>query len=459
MSTESNRRRSVIIGLAITLMLMLTARLFEPTPPGRWLELRTFELLHSLIPAFRAEGLPVMVVDISRMPGGDDTPIDRKTLGDIIEALADNKPVAIAVDIDFSPGPNGLMTDHDEEFFKRCLRIGQGERPDGRHMQPVPIFLGVGRAQQSSPNTWLAFPDYKGLAAAIGVFPNDTRLVPRWFASPAYGDQKRLPSLSGALANAYSQAAHADPPAPIRWMRPLIEMMSADKADPRSPLVGGREEIEGNTSLGLSAVNYSKLDQIRQEKLSVSAAQHIVPPNKSTGEPNEKFADRMVILGKTEVVDTFSVPGPVPPLRGVLIHACAAYTFAQDPLYEFKPNVRLGLDLGLSLLLIGAFAILYVPKEDERHRRRRRAHGYLLLGVLIAAGLLVRWPGILWLDFIVIVFALAIHPLLEHRADAWWEHRREASRDRSRGPEPVPSEAPKTTEPPATEANTKKEET
>ena len=345
------------------------------------------------------------------------------------------------------------MTDLDEAFFQRCLHIGNGERVDGRHVQPVPIFLGVGRAQKEVPDTWLAFPEYKGLAAAIGVFPNDTRWVPRWFTSPAYGDQKRLPSLSGALANAYSQAAHADPPAPIPWMRSLIELMPADKADPKSPLVGGREETESEYPLwACRRSTTANWIRFQQEKLSVSTAQHILPPDKSTGEPNEKFAGRMVILGKTEVLDTFSVPGPVPPLRGVLIHACAAYTFAQDPLYEFKPGVRLGLDLGLSLLLIGAFACLYVPKEDERHRRHQRAHGYLLLGVLIAAALLVRWAGVLWLDFVVIVFALAIHPTLERRADAWWEQRMEAYRDRSRSPEQVPSELPIAAEPPATEA-------
>ena len=105
MLTQSTRRRSVIIGLAITLMLMLTARLSQLMLPGRWLEFRTLPPPHSLIPAFRAEGLPVTVVDISRMPGGEDTPTDRKTLGDIIEALADNRPVAIAVDIDFLAWP------------------------------------------------------------------------------------------------------------------------------------------------------------------------------------------------------------------------------------------------------------------------------------------------------------------------------------------------------------------
>lgn len=404
---------SLIITCLITSGLILGNLLVERTAPGRWLEFNTYELLHSVMSPFSQEKLSVVVVDITKLPGGHNGPTSRKTLRQLVEAIADQKPAAIGVDIDFSPDENGAMTVSDEEdFFNPCELIRKGKRADGRHTIPVPVFLAIDRTLYDPPDNWLPYSEYRDMAVGIRIQAADTRRMPRWFAGPTYGGEGGefpfLRSMGEALAEEYSRAHDIPMPTPPGWMRAAVQRIPLAPDKTESLMVGGEEcKLKDGLNAGMSLVNMSKLEEIHREVLPMISAEAI----RNAG---EKFAGRMVIIGDAEVQDSFSVPGPVLPVQGVLLHACAAYTFAQAPLYEFLPVTRALLDVVLSVILFSMFQLF--PAHTISHRRiRRRTHAFIMLGVIIASALLVYWFGILWLDFILITFALAIHPALEER--------------------------------------------
>lgn len=411
--------RPVGRGVLITLMLVLVNVSFEQTAPGRWLEFRTFELLNSFLPAFDQERLPVVVIDISQVPGSKEAVTPRQTLRELIEAIADQEPAAIALDIDFSPDDNGFKSDEDPKFLEFCLQVSAGKRADGRSVTRVPVFVGVGREQGETPETCLGVKENAKLGAAMYVDAGDTREMPRWVMGKTAERTGGLRSMSEALAEKFVQAHETRLPLPPAWLCGTVSVIHTNPADAKSPLVGGEEERQEGLRLGLSPVNYSKLEEMRRETLHVRSAQPV-------REAGVLFQNRpMVIIGDTEVADTFAVPGPLPPVKGALLHACAAYSFAKSPLCEFKSQVRIIADVLLSLLLIVIFQVLHhrYPQEDEQHHKSRIAHVGILSSVLLAGALLVRWCGILWLDFIPIVVALALHPALENGLEAWLEQR------------------------------------
>ncbi|HEV7373964.1 MAG TPA: CHASE2 domain-containing protein [Pyrinomonadaceae bacterium] len=386
-------------GLLVTVCLVLLKIYIEHLPIGHKLELLAGELLQDQLSAVDEDKLPVVVVDISKMRGGkagEATPRDQ--LKALTEAIAREHPRAIAIDIDFSPDGQGWIVDDDDQFFDHCLWL--------KKMRGVPIFLGVHRTMAEPAYVWLGAEEYQGLAVALIAYPDTTRL-PLWMQVKG---ETRLPTLSTALAEAYRGGRLPEPPKLIRW---AIETRTERHAD--TDYSSGPQLIMAN-----ALVNYSKLEAIKLSTLPIISPESIA-------ESGRLFKDKMVIIGDVDkATERYNVIGREETVPGVYLHACAAYTLVKEPLYELNQWVRIFLDFLISGLLIGSVAWFRYRHHQDHHsqewRNRRAKFICWAVPIILLVGLsMVRLLGILWLDFILVVFALLLHPGAETRLESFWK--------------------------------------
>ncbi len=405
-----------MIGAVITLGLILLKLGVENIGLDHRIELWTYQLLHTPLPPLEHSRKPqVLVIDISRVPGGKDSPTNRAAVLQLVSSIADQGPAAIAVDIDFAPKSDGWVTDRDPEFFEHCLSLAHGRTGNRGERNPVHLYLGVSRTIAEPPDAWLGVPRFKELAVAVIKQRDVTTRMPRWIQRD--GDEgARLPTLSAAIANAYLDKHEGRIPTPPKWLHWAFRWI--DDGVPGGPTrkVPGTTETtdDGKFRFGSSLVNYSKLDELDRESLPVTEA-------RSVGQFQDRMRGKVVILGDTKhTEDKFIVPGYSEPVPGTLIQACAAETFAQEPLYEFRTSVRMTLDVALSAGLLIMFARISSGEETLRSKRRKLALWYTL-GLVAAVGfLLVRFLYVMWLDFIMVGLALCLHYYLEEPVHHAW---------------------------------------
>lgn len=395
-------------GFAITALLVFAKIGVEYTSVGHWFELVAFEKLQRQLSPFNPdEELPIVVVDISDIKESKDKEvIDLEKLQEIVAAIAEQKPRAIAIDVILTPetdaenqkdSSEANQKKLEENYFKFLDFCLQKIKQD----KGIPIFLAVGKRTVDKPEEWLGSEKYKELAATLIIPKAETTRLPIWFkASP---ESEKLFSIGAALAKA-SQKIHL--PNGFAWA-----VVSADEEFPST-----ERHLKENMEYADALVNYSKLEALQQNKL-------LTISETSVKESGEKFRNRMVILGdgtKEKAVDTFIVAGRKEPISGVYLHASAAYTFAREPMYEFKFLVRLVLDF-----LVSALIIVWVAVARYRHLGKRRIFHWhklqnwlvlgFLIGICVLAFLLVRYTGILWLDFLLVMLALWLHPKVEEK--------------------------------------------
>lgn len=384
--------KRVVLAVCVTLILLLFSGLFERTATAHRLKTLTFEFLTGLASFGAHRDLPIVVVDTGKIPGGKDGPTPRSVLRESIQAIADNHPKAIAVDIDFSPGPDGWKVDHDPEFFDFCLSLKQETG--------VPIFLGVYDARGEQAAGWLGLAKYKELAA-VGVVDTDDKMrLVRWIQGKDV--QEKLPTLSAALATAYRPSL----PSPHKFLSRTIEVT-------RDNTHGVERYGEDHMRFGVALVNYTKLNEIVERRLATISAQSI-------SEHSDRFRGKMVLLGDaTNSEDRFIVPGQPDPVAGVYVLACAAYTLGEEPLFEFNSTTRLTLDLSIAVtivLLIQTMRFLYVNKRPgvRFYRAQAWAIGAVISVVFIFGVVLISVFHIMWFDFPLVIFTSLLHPRIEH---------------------------------------------
>jgi hypothetical protein len=386
------------LGMLVTLLLMTVVKFIERTSVGHRIETLTFEALQGQKQSFDSEKeLPIIVVNMSQIPGGNGQVTSRDELRKTIAAIAAQHPSAVGIDVDFSPGLNGWQADDDPEFFDFCLKL--------KHDSKVPIFLGVYRTIGERADTWLGSDKYKELAAALRV-DEDRKRLPRWLQ--AKGSGEKLPMMSAALATAYQPFL----PEVAGKLARTIEVTSDNTH-------GIEYQGEDQMLLGVSLVNYSKLEEIQRETILTIKPEAIADSEKL-------FAGRMVILGdSTEFQDSFIVPGRKDPIAGVYLIACSAYTLAVEPLYEFNAGARLALDLFISILIMLRVEQVrprygHKTESSEFDRAQSRSIWIAIGAVTISGFLMTRWLNIMWFDFPLIGFALLLHPKVEHRLSSVW---------------------------------------
>lgn len=235
------------IGLAATALLFVLKVSFERSLIGHRFEVQTYDFLQGLLSSSGTGKLPILVVDISNVPGGKDGPTPRDVLKNIIEAIVDQRPRAIAVDVDFSPNERGWIKDDDPEFFDFCITM--------RQKRKIPIFLGIYRTRAESPDTWLGLNKYRDLAAVGLAREGDTRRVSRWIQRNAFSDH--LPTIASALAKAYQDNL----PGPPIWLTPVIERTQDNEHGVQGQFGDGLNTVE-------ILVNYSKLERLKSETIA-----------------------------------------------------------------------------------------------------------------------------------------------------------------------------------------------
>lgn len=404
--SKSRILRYVLLGLSITAVMVLIKIGVEHTTAGHRAELFAFEFLQGQLSPFdTTTQSPVVVVDISDIrESKNGEVIDLARLGTLVMAIAEERPRAIAIDAIITPerdDENQKAEEDDRQkkleenyfgFLDLCLQKIRQEKG-------IPVFIGVGERTVDLPTEWLGGDKYRDLAATLIIPKNETQRIPIWFK--AHPESDKLFSLSASLAKAFRRV-HL--PAGFTWV-----VNSVDEEFP-----GTQKHLKENMEYADALVNYSKLEAIQESKLfTISEA--------SVRESREKFRDRMVILGdgtKEKAVDTFVVAGRQEAVPGVYLHAAAAYTFAKEPMYEFKFWVRLALDLLLSLSIIALVVVSRYRRRNDRkifdwHRLQNRLVLGFLVGVGLLAVLLVRYTGVLWLDFLLVMLALWLHPKVE----------------------------------------------
>jgi tetratricopeptide (TPR) repeat protein len=413
---QKSLRRYVVIGVLATLLLLGLKLLFEHTSWGHENQLWMFGKLQGSLPSIDLDN-PVVVLDISQLPGGKiNDPTPRASLKAIISALADLQPQprAIGVDINFSPkGPNP-STEDDEDFFDFCLAI--------RNEKRVPVFLAIAETKAAPPEAWLGNEAYEELAVAAPGEKNDTSRIPLLVKSP--NSPRALKTLNYALALEYRKTL-ARPHPWIGWAVETNVELADTPFQQETPI-----EEDATIKYEERLVNFSKLNQLR-------VAAHADLDALAITRSADKYSNKLVILGDLGS-DVVYVPG-YGLYPGSLVLASATYTLIKEPLFEFKWWMRLLLDLVIAGLIIAAISVI----------RRRTTDGSWKQWLLIAAGVflvwvagwgLVRWAGVLWLDFLLVALALLLHPKTEHLIDKGLERFSKITSPESASP-PTPPQA------------------
>lgn len=395
----------VAVGVVATLILLGIKVGIENSSVGRDNELWVFGKLQSVLPDQDAEN-PIILIDISDLRGG--TPGDatsRDGLFNIIQALVDLKgrPKAVGIDIDFSPKSNEYVSDNDYDFFQNCLKLSRDHQ--------MPVFLAVGQRKGAPPEAWLGSEEFESLASAVAIDAEDTRRMPLWVRPK--GSEQALNTMSYSLARVYRKTL----PEAQSWIAPLLEP-SGDDLDEKRPTGG----VNGQSETLVYAdrlVNYSKLDALK------NAAKKDVTPEavRNTG---DVYKNRIVILGDvSKPRDSFPIPGRKKNESGTLILASATYTLIKEPLFEFRALARIALDILIAGVIIAMVAVIrYRNPNNHSWIGKQALFIYGAVVVVLGAGfLLVRLAGVMWLDFVLVISALALHPKVE-RAIHWILERR-----------------------------------
>ncbi len=409
----------VFIGLVLSIKLVL-----EGTTFGKHLQVMGYDLLQTQL---SRKAVPITIVDISDLPQRDfvvngelvkATP--REPLEEMIQALADQQPRAIGVDIDFSPENDDYILPKDPDFFQFCQGVTD--------KTGVPVFLGIKRTIHKPAAEWLGEEAYHDLAAGI-LIPKDTRrmlslMTVEEETAPRNRERRitTVQSMSTRLAEVWGQQADHSVQALFIKLH-VIEKFSEKHLDygvsPEDFLVdyGPLESIE--------TINATNGEALRDSKR------------------RDQISGKLVLIGDAtlgKATDTFAVPGREQQLYpGVFLHAAGAYTLIEAPLYEPTHAGRVLIDVLLSVVVLAAVVLvgLFYRSTRAREKATHKLRGTLTLVTVVVAIIvgvvLVRVTRIMWDDFFLALALLVFHPTIEERVEGLWKRVRKllAKDDRS----------------------------
>jgi hypothetical protein len=394
----SSIKRDFAKVLLFTFALLAAKMLMERTVFGQHFEMMTYDVLQLRLLSTRpTEDLPLVIVDINDLEtappnGAGDAPraTPRRPLRELLNAIADQQPRAIGIDIDFSPDNNGYITAQDPEFFQFCL--------DLKARTHIPLFLGIARSQALPPGVWLGSKDYAELATSITV-PRENRKMLRWIQVSE--SAPRRPTISAALADAFQFSDYRIP----RWLGWAVRRRS-------------EKRLLGGMSVGEFLVDYSSVETLEKERLRTKDPRVIA-------DQGWLLRDKVVIIGdatRGRASDTFVIPGRQEPFPGIYAHACAVQTLINAPLYELTDTGRLIIDPALGLI---AFSIVVLIRLHYRGNAEQVVstwwlhHALNILmtgGVVIVGAALVHATRLMWNDFLLVGAVLLLHQPAEHIA-------------------------------------------
>lgn len=413
---KSEKQRKEIIAHCLTsllwtaaLTLVFTLLLDEAFPAqGEQLKAAAYTCLsNSLAQGEHREDIPVSVIDISSLipkrinrPGGVIFVTPREDMQAFLTAIIMNpetRPRVVGIDVDFSPDSIGLNDPNDLQFFNFCSRMGL--------LYHTPIYLGVKRAIAAGPDGWLGLPQYRSMAASIGMPREDTKYLPARIGLSGALDGETLPSMGAALGKEYA----GDPPERLHG---FVRVFQDD------PTVESNSRLRDKVNATQFLADYSLVKALQNRARPIK---DFAPP--LSGREKEMLFDKIVLLGNDDPSrqDMQILPnGKMVP--GVYFHACAAATLAGSPLYEFGFWQSLGLDFLLAFVLIGGYTLirLWLHRQDKTLNVELKVLFVLLSAfvvwsaVRLAQGGMIPGIHIMWLDFILVAVAYLMHTPIEH---------------------------------------------
>jgi CHASE2 domain-containing sensor protein len=421
----------ILVGVLLKLLL-------EQLDTDRYIELATYDWLQFRLSTAVRQEIPT-VLDISNLPGGtrEDDPTSRPDLKSLIQAVAALKPRAIGVDLDCGPvaSDSVLQKRQDRDFLESCLET------ETRYQ--VPIFLGVERSLDRSPDQWLGGARYRQLAAHM-YFPKLPQPIEGQEPLVREAERANLwleledvhakcPSLAAALTGARLRPSDASrlPPSG-QPPRPVSVEVQYRTHHPR-PLL--RRFVRWSDDHDF-LVNYGPLPRLRE-----ATHRHQMVFAEDVKADGADFQGKLVLIGRAEKpqADLHLVPGRCQIVPGVMVQACAAYSLDQAPLYELTSAGRLAIDALLGALIVGLVTL--ARYLDDRHRPTHPSAGghlghpgpttaehglhglaltVVLAGVLLGVTALVRLSGLMWDDFLFVIGALLIHSPIEDSLEVIW---------------------------------------
>lgn len=413
-----------VLFFALVLAIKLSA---EHTDFGKQLRVMSYNVLQTHL---SSQPVPITVVDISDLPpkdyivhGQTVTATPREPLKEMIQAIADQQPRAIGIDIDFSPDENGILPS-DPEFFQFCLDLSK--------QRGLSIFLGIKRTMTTPPAEWLGTAKYQDLAANILIPKDNKRMLNLLRVEAGHGPEetsKPSRAISALLADAYGQEPGALALGQ-RLHKPITNWLVTARLIEKFS--------EKQLGSGLSAedflVDYSPLESI--ETNTIKAA--------DLGNPDqrERLQGRVVLIGDAtlgKATDTFVVPARDQPYPGVFLHACGTYTLIKAPLYELTGMGHVVLDVLLSGAILAGIVLISLRYKDqeEREAAAHRWQGLFTLLIVLMAIIIgvvfVRITRIMWDDFFLALTLLILHPSIERHTENFWQRMRNLLFPGSRG--------------------------
>lgn len=412
--------RSFAWGLALTAVLTFGKWELEHYELGRQIEQMTVNLLQlRLGEKTDWAKLPVRVVDITglvpvRMERGGEAELvtPRAELREIVKQIAAAGPLAIGIDVDFSPSDAGYVTKDDPEALREFagLKDAAGKR--------VRAFVGIYSAAKYEREHRLIDPEFAGLAACILV-PNPDRREPvtrMVLEMRLAGAAAPCPSMATALARTVRAQEEIQSPAGAEGTRDAQRKNGEWLSENFPFLLRKTQAVEKElVTAETFAIDFGPLEQLMEKRMVVNTAADIA------GKEGE-LRGRVVLVGRGttgRTMDQFNVPAQPHPVPGVFVHAVAAYTLLEAPLYELTHLGRIVMDVAAALVLLLLVAGLRVLVY--RWTGRDPATGWASFVFLVAVsagifGLGYLWideVGILWTDYLVVIAVLWIHWLLE----------------------------------------------
>jgi hypothetical protein len=350
----------------------------------------------------------VAVVDITGLlqvragtPNHEELVTPRRELGEIVNAVAAANPSAIGVDIIFRPDDRGHISDEEERFLDLCLNT---TGPSGNH---IPTFVGIQESIVRGPKGWLGEERFGPLGAAVVVPRSEgaepTTRMPSSLTLPGPDGAILAPSLSYALAR-----ARATEDTSKRWLGHSLHqhLPSLVESDIRNDgqLIQARE----------FDVDFGGTSQIIATTVHAVSAEDVKP---QLG----RLAKKVVLIGRG-MSDQFNVPGQGTPVAGAYVHAAAVNTLLASPLYRLTHVGRILADIFAALIPL---TILFVAEWSYKKERPTPASETpaKLLSIGVAAAIVIfgyfwiDWTGIFWTDFLLVIFAVLLHPRIEQFID------------------------------------------
>lgn len=403
-------RKSVLVGLAVTLVLSLASLAVEHTRPLVALRLLVYDLIHA---GLSARGDSVVVIDITDIANELDAHgralTSRKALREVLDAVVECAPRSVGLDIDLSPDVGTPLPADDVAFLEACQRAGAG----GATTPPVPVFVGVDRTRDHVSAEWLGDARFQDLAATLVLDRRDNRALPIAYQSAS---ATPLPGLGFAIARAHS---------PERVTRERYPAWIANSILPEF-----EDRVEAGVRVTNALVDYSAVEKLAAERVLGATNAAAIRAQAS------RIRGRAALIGYAHPDrardNAIVIPGSRRSYPGIYGHAAAAVTLLEGKLYEPSHLVAALADLAMVagvLLLVGAIR-WYALAHRGVDVRERRLH---LLLVLVASGLVVvaaipaaAATRIIWSGSITVIAALWIEfwrePLVHAARGLWSDH-------------------------------------